>query len=165
MTRENIRIIGINPGTRYLGIAVIDGSELLDWRIRALEGKWSEKKINRVFEMLSELFNRYEPNIFMIKKLHPSRRSKNLLILTNKIKEFARRKKIRVCQFTIKEIEKIFIEDKKLNRQNLMEAIAKQYPMLYHELKKEQKQKNPYYIRMFDAVALAVACFQQLEEE
>jgi len=158
MAREAIRIIGINPGTRYLGIAVLDGSELLDWRIKALEGKWSEKKINKVIEILSELFDRYEPNVFVIKKLHPSRRTENLLRLTNKIKEFARRKKIRVCQFALKEIEKLFIEDKKLNRQNLMEAIAKQYPMLYHELKKEQNQKNPYYFRMFDAIALASAC-------
>ena len=158
MAREAIRIIGINPGTRYLGIAVLDGSELMDWRIKVLEGKWSEEKLKKTTEILSELFNQYEPNALAIKKLHPSRRTENLLRLTNKIKEFARRKKIRVCQFALKEIEKLFIEDKKLNRQNLMEAIAKQYPMLYHELKKEQNQKNPYYFRMFDAIALASAC-------
>jgi len=158
MAREAIRIIGINPGTRYLGIAVLDGSELMDWRIKVLEGKWSEEKLKKTTEILSELFNQYEPNALAIKKLHPSRRTENLLRLTNKIKEFARRKKIRVCQFALKEIEKLFIEDKTLNRQNLMEAIAKQYPMLYHELKKEQNQKNPYYFRMFDAIALASAC-------
>ena len=158
MNRRPLKIIGINPGTRYLGIAVLDGSELLDWKIKTLEGRWSEEKIKKAIGVVSELIERYELDVLAIKKLHPSRRTENLLRLTNKIKEFARRKKIRVCQFALKEIEKLFIEDKKLNRQNLMEAIAKQYPMLYHELKKEQNQKNPYYFRMFDAIALASAC-------
>jgi Holliday junction resolvasome RuvABC endonuclease subunit len=162
MNRRLQRIIGINPGTRYLGIAVLDGSELLDWRIRALEGKWSEKKINKVIEILSELFDRYEPNVFVIKKLHPARRSENLLRLANKIKDFARCKKLKVYQYSIKEIESFFIEDEKLNKQNLIDAIANLYPILHNDLSKERSQKNAYYIRAFEAVALASACSQRL---
>jgi len=156
MARETIRIIGINPGTRYLGIAVLDGSELLDWRIKTLEGKWSEEKIKKAIKILSELFEQYEPNVLVIKKLHPSRRTENLLRLAKKIRDFARCKKMKVFQYSIKEIEEFFIEDEKLNKRNLIEAMVKLYPMLHHDLKKEQNQKNPYYFRMFDAVALGV---------
>ena len=155
MNRRSLKIIGINPGTRYLGIAVLDGSELLDWRIKALEGKWSEEKIKKVTEILSELFDKYEPNALAIKKLHPSRRSENLLRLANKIKEFVRRRRIRVYQYSIKEIENCFIENEKLNKRNLIEAMVKLYPMLHNELRKEQSHKNLYYFRVFEAVALA----------
>ena len=162
MAREAIRIIGLNPGTRYLGIAVLDGSELMDWRIKVLEGKWSEEKLKKTTEILSELFNQYEPNALAIKKLHPSRRTENLLRLSDKIKNFARLKKLKVYQYSIKEIESFFIEDEKLNKQNLIDTIANLYPILHHDLSKERSQKNAYYIRAFEAVALASACAQRL---
>jgi len=140
----------------------LDGSELLDWRIKALEGKWSEEKIKKAVEILSDLLDQYEPNALVIKKLHPSRRTENLLRLANKIKDFARRKKLKVYQYSIKEVEKLFIESEKLNKRNLIEAMVKLYPILHHDLSKERSQKNAYYIRAFEAVALASACSQRL---
>jgi Holliday junction resolvasome RuvABC endonuclease subunit len=162
MNRRLLRIIGINPGTRYLGIAVLDGSELLDWRIKTLEGKWSEEKIKKAIKILSELFKQYEPNVLVIKKLHPSRRSENLLRLTNKIKNFVRQKKMKVFKYSIKEIEKILIKGEKLNKRNLIEAMVKLYPALHNDLKIEQSHKNRYHIRMFEAVALA--CSEELKK-
>jgi Holliday junction resolvasome RuvABC endonuclease subunit len=160
MNRRPLRIIGINPGTRYLGIAVLDGSELLDWRIKTLEGRWSEKKIKKAIWVVSELIERYEPNVFVIKKLHQSRRSENLLRLMNKVKSFVRRKGLKIHQYSIKEIEKCFVEGGKLNKGNLIKAMVKLYPALHSDLKIEHSHKNRYHIRMFEAVALASAFFQ-----
>lgn len=157
MNRRPLKIIGINPGTRYLGIAVLYGSELMDWRIKALEGKWSEEKIKKAIGIVNDLIERYELNVLAIKKLHPSRRTENLLRLANKIKDFARRKKLKVYQYSIKEVEKLFIESEKLNKRNLIKEMVKIYPLLHHDLKIEQSHKNPYYFRMFEAVALAAA--------
>ena len=39
MVKKIITIIGINPGTRYLGISVFHGSELRDWRVKVVQGK------------------------------------------------------------------------------------------------------------------------------
>jgi Holliday junction resolvasome RuvABC endonuclease subunit len=161
MTKKPLKIIGINPGTRYLGIAVFDGPELMDWRIKILKGKWSKEKMKRATEIISDFIDRYEPDVLAIKKLHPSRRSKNLLRLTNKIKEFSKRKKLKVYQLSIKEIESFFIEGGKLNKRNLMSAMASLYPILHHDLTKERSHKNVYYIRAFEAVALASACAQK----
>jgi len=162
MNRRLQRIIGINPGTRYLGIAVLEDSDLLDWRIKSLEGKWSEKKINKVIEILSELFDRYEPNVFVIKKLHPSRRSENLNRLVARIKEFSKRKAMRIYQYSIKNLEEFFIREDKLNKKNLAETVVSENPALFHELQKEKSNKNFYYIRVLEAVALASACAQRL---
>jgi len=161
MTKRPLKIIGINPGTRYLGIAVLYGSELMDWRIKVLDGKWSKEKMEKALGIISNFMERYQPNVLAIKKLHSSRRSENLLRLVNKIKEFSRRKKLKVCQYSIKEIERFFVEEGKLNKQNLIGAIVKLYPMLHHDIKKEQTHKNPYYFRMFEAMALAAACLGQ----
>jgi Holliday junction resolvasome RuvABC endonuclease subunit len=154
MNRRPLRIIGINPGTRYLGIAVLDGSGLLDWRIKALEGKWSKEKMKRAIRIISDIIEQYGPNILVIKKLHPSRRSWNLVQLVAKIKEFSKSKCLKVFQYSIKDVEEFFIKEDKLNKKNLAEAIVLANPVLFHELQKEKAHRNPYFVRMFEAVAL-----------
>jgi Holliday junction resolvasome RuvABC endonuclease subunit len=161
MAKESQRIIGINPGTRYLGIAVLYGQELMDWRIKTLDGKWSEKKIEKARKILAELIDLYEPNVLVIKKLHPARRTENLLRLTNKIKDFAKKKKLRVYQYSIKEIEKRFSDGEKLNKRNLIEAMVKLYPAIRLDLDKEKSHRNQYYFRVFEALAVA-AIFSRL---
>jgi Holliday junction resolvasome RuvABC endonuclease subunit len=156
MKKESQRIIGINPGTRYLGIAVVYGSELMDWRIKVLQGKWSEEKIRKAIRIVSDLIECYEPNILAIKKLHPSRSSKNLKLLVSKIKTLAGRKRIKVKSYSIYELERYFIEDEKLNKRNLADKVVAKYPMLVHEFNKEKSQKHSYYMRAIEAVALGM---------
>jgi Holliday junction resolvasome RuvABC endonuclease subunit len=156
--------MGINPGTRYLGIAILQESELLDWRIKVLKGKWSKEKMKRAIEIISEFIDRYEAGVLAIKKLHLSRRSRNLAQLVAKIKECSRRKGLKVFQYSIKDVEQFFIEEDKLNKKNLAEAIVLENPALFHELQKEKSNKNIYYIRVLEAVALASVCFYQLEK-
>jgi len=163
MPKRTLKIIGINPGKRYLGIAVLQGPELMDWRVKVLKGKWSKEKMKRAVEIISEFIDRYEPGVLAIKKLHPSRRSKNLNRLVARIKEFSRRKGLKVYQYSIKDLEGFFIQEGKLNKKNLAELIASEYPVLFYELKREKTNKNHYYFRMFEAVALASLCFHQLD--
>jgi Holliday junction resolvasome RuvABC endonuclease subunit len=144
-----------------LGIAVLYGPELMDWRVKALDGKWSIEKIKKAIRIISELIDLHSPGLLVIKKLHPSRRTKNLLRLANKIKNLARRKGLKIHRYSIKEIEKCFIEGGKLNKRNLIEAMVRHYPELHSDLKKEKSHKNPYYFRVFEAVALASACSQR----
>jgi Holliday junction resolvasome RuvABC endonuclease subunit len=161
MPQKEIKIIGVNPGTRYLGIAILYGPELMDWRIKALDGKWTKDKMGKALGIISDFMERYEPNILAIKKLHPSRRSVNLSRLVNKIKEFSKCKKLKVYQYSIKEIESFFIDEGKPNKRNLMSAMANLYPILHHDLTKERSHKNVYNIRAFEAVALASVCSQR----
>jgi len=163
MLKKSLRIIGINPGTRYLGIAVFQDWDLLDWRVKLLEGKWSKKKIDRVIDMICEYIELYDLNTIVLKKLHPSRSSNNLRLLVSRIKSLAVRKKIKVYEYSIKELEEIFINDERHNKKNLAEKMVSDYPCLIHELEKEKahKNRNPYHLRMFEAVALGAACFQK----
>jgi Holliday junction resolvasome RuvABC endonuclease subunit len=164
MPKRRLKIIGINPGTRYLGIAIFQGPELWDWRIKVLKGKWSKEKMKKAIEVISDFIERYEPNILAIKKLHPARKSSNLARLVARIKEFSRRKNLKVYQYSIKDVEEFFIREDKLNKKNLTEAIVSENPALFHELQKEKSNKNFYYIRVFEAAALASACAQRLGE-
>jgi Holliday junction resolvasome RuvABC endonuclease subunit len=164
MTGKPLKILGINPGTRYLGIAVLYGQELMDWRVKAFKGKGTKEKAEKILEIISEQIELHGINTITIKKLHPARSSKNLAFLVSKIKVLAKRKIIKVHQYSIKELERFFLEDKKPNKKNLNEQIVAKYPVLIYELEKEKSHKNIYHLRMFEAVALASVCFRHLDE-
>jgi hypothetical protein len=160
---KTIRIIGISPGTRYIGYAVFYGSDLMDWGIKNIEGKWSKKKIGKVMSAISDLTGHYGTNVLAIKELHPSRTSANLDRVVSRIKELSRKKGLRICQYGINELESFFCPGERINRRDLTGMVASRYPILSHELDRERTIINPYYVRMFEAVALGSICFSHLD--
>ena len=163
MPRKTLRIVGINPGTRYLGLSVFCGPELRDWQVKNLGGRWSNDKTAKIISGLFSLIDSYEANVLAVKRLNPSRSSPNLNQLTLKIENLSRMRKLRICLYSIDEIEKYFQPEHRINKKGLAEIIALKYPVLSHEMRKEQTNLNPYYIRMFEAVALGSMCFHQLD--
>jgi Holliday junction resolvasome RuvABC endonuclease subunit len=162
MLKESLRIIGINPGTRYLGLAIFQDWNLVDWRIRTLDGKWSSKKIEKTIRTINEYIELYDLKAVALKKLHPARSSKNLRKLVDRIKSLAARKRIRIFRYSIKELEAIFLAEERHNKKSLAQKMASDYPFLVHELERENTHKNPYRMKMFEAVALGAACFQKV---
>lgn len=164
MTKKPIIVLAINPGTRYLGIAVFQGPELRDWRIKAFKGKWSKEKMVNIKTIISGFIEQYEPNALAIKKLHPSRSSLNLKTLVTQIKRLCQRKGLKIYEYSIKDLDNFFAPEEKINKKNMSEMVAFHYPVLFNEFNKEKISKNPYYLRMFEAVALGSICFYQLDK-
>ena len=163
MPRTPLKILAINPGTRYLGIALLEEGELLDWEVKAVKGKWSKSKQETVISIISELMEQFRPEAVAMKKIHPSRTSCNLTRLVDRMVFLVKRKRLKLCRYSIGELESFFSPHEKANKNELSELVASAFPVLHHELAKEKSLKNPYRIRMFEAVALATLCFRQLE--
>ena len=118
--------------------------------------------MKKIVSIISVFIEHYELNALAIKRLNPRRSSSNLNKLVRRIIDLAERKNLKVYQYSIKDME-TFFSGEKINRKKLAEAIASEYPILFHELNKEKAHKNPYYLRMFEAVALGSICFNQLD--
>jgi len=164
MPKRPLKIIGINPGSKYLAVAIFQGSDLRYWGIKVLKGKWSKDKIERAKEIISDFIARYDPNVLAIKKLHSSRSSKNLNRLVAKIKELSKRNGLRVYEYSVKELEKFISPEERINKKRMAELVASEYPFLFPLLEKEKRNKNPYAIRMFEAIALGIRCFHKLDK-
>ncbi|MCL5423230.1 MAG: hypothetical protein M1461_12270 [Nitrospirae bacterium] len=156
-------VIGINPGAKYLGIAVFRGPELRDWRIKVTKGLWSNEKYRKTMGMLSALIEQYQPDVLALKSLHPSRSSAGLNRLVQKIIALWEKKGIKVYRYGIKEMEAFFHTEGRRNKRKMAEAIASEYPVLYSELNRERRNRNPYHLRMFEAVGLGGMCFHKLD--
>jgi len=155
------KIIAINPGWRYLGIVIFDGSGLREWRLKSMPGNDMKVKIEKVSKILSNFIERYAPDILAIKKLHPSKSSPNLRIMASRIEAACRKKRMRVCFYSIKELESAISPGCRINKKELAELLVSEYPVLSRELEREKRSRNPYHRRLFEAVALGHICFRK----
>lgn len=147
--------LAVNPGTRYLGIAVVRDSTLIDWGVLVITGQSPEAKMKSAKALISRLIARYQPSLLVTKKLHPSRRSASLLQVSRGIQGIANAKGLEIRHYSIDETEAFFAPDSKINKRQMAELVCHLHTALRHELRKEQNNLNPYHIRMFEAVALA----------
>jgi len=50
-----------------------------------------------------------------------------------------------------------------MNKMKLAQLLALRYPALWHEFNKERNNKNPYYKRIFEAIAIGEVCSEELD--
>jgi len=163
LIREPVKILSLVPGTKYLGTALFYGSELRDWGIKVLNEKGTDGKVKKAKDIISDFIERYEPQVLAVKKLDLKKSSKNLNKLVRKIKEFIRRKGLFICQMKLSEIKESILPGRRINKKELAQIMVSRFPELLFDFKKEGKNKNSYYERMFEAVALGIATFYKVD--
>lgn len=161
MPKEPLRILAINPGSRYIGFAAFRGPELLDWGVRVNSAKTPRGKVRVAGQIIKEAVERFEADALVVKRLHPSRTSISLDRLTFSIKELSRRRKLSLHQYSIMELKNALCSEAKGNKRRLAAEVAAKYPILSRDFQKEMANRNPYYLRMFEAVALGIVCYRQ----
>ena len=164
MFKKPVTILGINPGTKYLAIAILRDGELREWFIKIFKGKWSGEKRHTILAAILTLMDRYEVSVLALKRLHPSRSSRNLDSLVSAIKREMDRRGLDVHEYSIKQMERSFCTEGKVTRRNMAEQVVREYPVLFNEFEKEKRHRNPYYARLFEAVALGSVCHDELDE-
>ena len=163
MSNKLCKILAINPGSRYIGVAVFYGNALQDWQIKNVPGRPEKQRLAKVKTIVLRLIERHEPDMIVLKKIHPSRASIHLKRTATLIEKLAYQRKIRVRNYSIKQVKDLILSEKPKNKARLAEVLANKYPDLMHEFKKEILSKNHYHIRMFEAVALGAICCDQLK--
>ncbi len=165
MRNSSFTVLAVNPGTRYLGIAVVREDQLQDWRVKVLKGTWSKGKLKKALAIISTCTLRYRPDCVVIKRLHPSRSSRGLNSLHHQIQKLCLKKKLTCVHYTIKQLEAVFCPEERKNKRNLAEAVTARYPELTCELATEKRGRNPYHMRMFEAVALGAAGVHEITNQ
>ena len=69
---------------------------------------------------------------------------------------------MKIHEYSIDDLKAFFYLGR-INERQLAEMITSDYPVLSYELEKEKAIINPYYVRMFEAVALGSICFSHLD--
>lgn len=158
MKKQKQTVLAINPGMRYLGIAVFCGPVLNDWSVKVVCGKRSPEKLDKIMVLIERLIDEHNPDIIVLKKFHSSRSSQYLNVLSKRIENLASGRNISLTQYSIEEIEAFYSPGCPINKSDLAELMCQRHPVLRIDYNKERHNTNPYYLRMFEAVALGMSC-------
>lgn len=165
MLHESIIILAVNPGTKYLGIAVLDAKDLVFWGIKVLKGKWCPAKMRSVEKTLDKLIEQYNIAVLTIKKVHPSRSSTHLNRLIKAIETLAKNKRVRIWHYSLSDARESLGLGAKANKMALAECVVARYKFLANDLQKERNHKHPYFVRMFEAIAAGIGTFNRLDHK
>ncbi|RKZ28715.1 hypothetical protein DRQ36_10035 [bacterium] len=165
--KTNKIILGIDPGTRETGYALIGRLGLMDYGVKTFTNRGTRKEMLADAKVwLKKLVYFYEPQVLVVEtsNLIKIRRSRNLKALINSIERIARARKIKIVRFAPTTVRKIICGDGWTTKKQAAHYIAMNY---FRELrrylrprpnrKRLSRWQEDYWKNMFDAVALALA--------
>ncbi len=146
-------VLGISIGTRRNGVAVIRGSELESAQIHSICGKWSSKKREAFIGVFRRYVSRYCIDTIVIKIPKQSHFTLALKQLIRAVDEYVKKQGCLIEYTTIENIK--HAEPSIKNRNHLREFVVSRYPELAHEKNRDIRNKQPYYMKLFEATIVA----------
>ena len=119
------RILAIDPGRQYLGVALLEGENLVWYAVKTFPGRKQLASLKaQVQEYLTAIVERYHPTIIAIEEpfYAQSLLSCPLCKLTEAIKTWAKWKGLKIHSYYPPEVKAFFCRDRK-NKESLAEAM------------------------------------------
>lgn len=148
-----MRILGISLGTRDAGIALLSHGQLIHWKTHSFHGVWSDDKLNAILERCDRYITRYRVRQVVIKIPPTTHHSKAFLTLLKKLSELIQYRGCIVACKSKADIKSIVPEV--INTETLMDYVVRHYPILLPEQAQELVNRQPYHLKMFEAVLIA----------
>lgn len=130
MKNKRLTILAINPGSRYTGVAVLKGTILLDWSVKAINGRLTLAKRCQMARLVGKLISEYEPDIVVLKKLHESRSSRHLDWLCSDFEAIIEENGTQLFRYSIDDLKQFFLPEEHINKVKLAELICRKHPVL-----------------------------------
>lgn len=170
MNNETPTILGIDPGTRFLGTAVIRGSELLDFGVHQLRnGEQPHELMDHGQQVLFALIRDFAPRVVAIEAPYLIA-TKRAAVLTTFAQVLHRRSEelgLEVVEQSPETARKVVAGDPKAGKVRIAETLAQRFLQLAPLVPQVPKipalwltSKERYWLHMFDALALAVSAGQ-----
>jgi hypothetical protein len=153
MKQRNSTILGISLGAKRTGIAIISYGTLIHWQLHTFFGTWCDKKSQRILDRYEKYIRKYGAKRVAIKIPPETHHSPAIITL---LKELLERCQYHGCMVEYKtktEIKQHIPEVE--NPTALIQYVTNRFPILTLEQQKELQNKQPYQIKMFEAVLMA----------
>ncbi|SJZ77790.1 hypothetical protein SAMN04488132_104227 [Sediminibacterium ginsengisoli] len=148
-----MRVLGISIGTRRNGFAVIADNVLEVAHVRSRRDRWSPKKLQSLLTLYTRYIRRHHITNIVVKTPKHSHFTAALKQLIKALETYA---KERGCLVQLTTIEHIKSQEPSIkNRNHLREFVVATYPKLVDKKDKDIKNRQPYYMKMFEATIVA----------
>lgn len=167
-TTHEPTILGIDPGTRFMGFAVVQGKSLLDYGVHTLRnGRRPYDLLGQARTHLLESIRGRQPSIVAIEEplLLPSRRAALVSAIAQELRERARELGVRVVELSPRRVREMVVRNPHATKIDVAEAIVRQgFSELAALVPKRPAraalgiaERDRYWLHAFDALAIALA--------
>lgn len=142
-------VLGISPGTRSVGVAVITDGVLVKWQLHTFSEKWTQKKLKRIITTLDVWIARNYIDEIAIKIPDELPLSKAYIKLVGGINILCEARAIRPKYYTLSELKQAHSPKQTINKKQLIAFVLQLFPDL--QLSKQKKGHD----KVFEAVGAA----------
>lgn len=147
--------LGISTNTRLLGLAIINRGSLVDYSIHLHKSSWSPSKANLIVTSLEPCVRQYSIKRVVLSIPYPHHQTEAFKLLIPFIRKYFEEKHIPFLTKTPEAFQPLYPPGRKKTKKVFMQALTLRYPQLMLCYTKEVRNKNKYYSKLFEAVAVA----------
>lgn len=159
-------ILGIDPGARQIGVAVLRSDELLYYGIKTIKkNKLRKSTFVSLEQIITKLVDEYKADYIALEKVVSiQQRNSFVKAVYWQIKTIAQKH-----QYNLKECCPNFVRNSICNktkgtRQETYHFLTRKYPELNRYLSVTRIWQKAYFAHLFDAIAVAVVCIEEFQE-
>jgi len=152
-------IIAVDPGTRFWGVTVFRGEDIIVSLVKVLSTKGSpRKRLEEVKRVFSSLLEDYAPDVLVLEKpfLFWSKQSHLLNVLIEEIKSLARKEKMKIYELSPRTVRKAVCGNGNASKKDMAMVVSTIYPELKIRLNQDRRYKEIYWGHAFDSAGLGV---------
>jgi len=155
-----LRTLAISPGTREMGFAVLESTDLLYFGVHTFKHRQSTRRLlAEGQQFIQGLIDTFAPQAFVIEKtwFAHSTRSARLRGFVEAMQRSALRQGLTVLTYTSPVVKKMLCGHGQVTKRAVAETLVrKHYSYLAKYLRRDLRTRDRYWQHMFDAVALGL---------
>lgn len=155
----NDKILAIDPGTREMGVAFLDGGKLIYHGVKVIRKKRSpHERLEAGREIVLRLIGDFRPVILVVEKTFfaKNRNTSLLNVFADEIVSIGKRKGLTVKAIAPSTMKKAICGNGHASKEEVAGVVVAKFPELKVYLTQDRKWKERFHQNMFDAVALAM---------
>ncbi len=166
MSQKRYRILAIDPGTRAMGVAFLEGDTIVYHEVAMIPRKnMPHETLREGRKVVLRLIKDLRPQVLAVEKTFfaNNRNAALLNVFVDEIRAIGRRKGLRVVDYAPNTVKKYICGNGGASKEEVAKAVISKYPDLKVYLTQDRKWKEAYHHNMFDALALGIMTLENIK--
>jgi Holliday junction resolvasome RuvABC endonuclease subunit len=167
-------ILGIDPGSRYMGIAVLRGEHLIASGVHTLKnGRRPYDLLGQARAVIVDYIKEHRPDVVAIERplLKPTKRGALVTVIAQELRARSSELGVHVVMIPVKEVRKAVTGHEWAKKVEVAMKLADRFPDLASRVPVPPKRaalglrpQDRYWLHLFDALAAATAVEQRNDD-
>ncbi len=163
MRKNKIKILAVDPGTKHMGFAAFEGTELVDYGVKTIRQGSEVIILRHLEEIISRLIKEKKPDYFVLERNTFSQIKQNyrLTLAVSKMKYIAKKQGVLVYEYDPRTIRKEICNDGNASKIRVAQTIVISFDELKVYLQSNKVWVLRYNLNLLDAVAIGMTFIRQ----